>query len=261
MNSVPVLMYHALEESSHPAGSADAGEQRYVLQIEQFSDQMAFLHHEGYRTCLLSELLGIEKWPDKAIMITFDDGHASNLTLALPLLQRYGFKAEFFITTGWLGTPRYLKDEDVTKLHDAGMQIGSHGASHAFLGHLDEIELERELKDSMDILTQLTGKRIVSLSAPGGRVGPGAASIAKKLGYQYIFTSRPGHFSVESTVFSVPRLALHKDSDLGGFASMVHGDRAYLEKMIRRDNLLRLAKKTLGEKGYQVLRKMMLGMS
>lgn len=258
MNGIPVLMYHALETDGFPAGSSDAGEQCYVLQVEQFNKQMAYLEREGFRTFLISELQSLKQWPEKAVLLTFDDGHSSNLTLSLPVLLNYGFKAEFFITTGWLGTPRYLKNEEVKVLHDAGMGIGSHGSSHAFLEHLDGMELEKELRDSRDVLARLTGADIFSLSAPGGRVGADLAATAKKLGYRFVFTSRPGIFRAGGPAFFVPRLALQSCTDLVQFASMVHGDSNYLNKLIRRHHILGLTKKMLGEKGYQLLRKMVL---
>jgi len=129
--SIPVLMYHALEDKAHPAGAKDAGEQRYVLQVSQFREQMEHLHQEGYKTFLLDELQALVDWPVKSVVLTFDDGHESNFTLALPILQEYRFKAEFFITTGWIGTQYFMTEEQIRGLYRAGMGIGSHGVTHA----------------------------------------------------------------------------------------------------------------------------------
>ncbi|CAN5730412.1 polysaccharide deacetylase family protein [soil metagenome] len=48
--------------------------------------------------------------PSRALAITFDDGYADNLTVALPILQRHGLTATFFITTGFVGGGRMWND-------------------------------------------------------------------------------------------------------------------------------------------------------
>ena len=109
-------MYHALEDAARPAGSSDQGEQLYVLQADAFREQMAYLQREKYRALLLEELGGLEALPERPVLITFDDGHVSNHAIALPLLKQYGLKAEFFITTDWIGTERFMSADQVADL-------------------------------------------------------------------------------------------------------------------------------------------------
>ena len=48
--------------------------------------------------------------PPRALSITFDDGYADNHDVALPILQRHGLTACFFIATGFLGGGRMFND-------------------------------------------------------------------------------------------------------------------------------------------------------
>jgi peptidoglycan/xylan/chitin deacetylase (PgdA/CDA1 family) len=48
--------------------------------------------------------------PSRAAAITFDDGYADNHTCALPILQRHGMTATFFIATGFLDGGRMWND-------------------------------------------------------------------------------------------------------------------------------------------------------
>jgi peptidoglycan/xylan/chitin deacetylase (PgdA/CDA1 family) len=48
--------------------------------------------------------------PRRAVSITFDDGYADNLDVALPILKKHGAQATFFIATGYLDGGRMWND-------------------------------------------------------------------------------------------------------------------------------------------------------
>lgn len=50
------------------------------------------------------------KLPPCTACITFDDGYADNATNALPILQKYGISATFFVSTGFLNGGRMWND-------------------------------------------------------------------------------------------------------------------------------------------------------
>ncbi|MCM0083366.1 polysaccharide deacetylase family protein [Geomonas sp. Red32] len=259
MKGIPIFMYHALEDAGHPAGSLDPGEQRYVLEVERFAAQLAFLKSEGFQSFLASDLESLTRVPERAVVLTFDDGHASNLTLTLPLLEKYGFRAEFFVTTDWIGAPRFLSRDGIRSLQAAGMGIGSHGASHAFLSQLKPADLERELRDSREILGDITGASIASLSAPGGRIGPEVAAAAVSLGYRTLFTSLPGLWSTGGSLHELPRLALRNNLDQATFERLALAEEGALRQVSRKEGLLASARKLLGERGYRLVRSVLLG--
>ncbi len=48
--------------------------------------------------------------PPRALSITFDDGYADNAQVAMPILQRHGLTATFFVATGYLDGGRMWND-------------------------------------------------------------------------------------------------------------------------------------------------------
>lgn len=64
--------------------------------------------------------------PGRAVSITFDDGYRDNREIALPLLERYGLTATFYIATGFLDGGRMWNDtviELVRRFSDAELDL------------------------------------------------------------------------------------------------------------------------------------------
>jgi peptidoglycan/xylan/chitin deacetylase (PgdA/CDA1 family) len=54
-----------------------------------------------------------QRLPARPLVITFDDGYADNHEIALPILQRHGLNATFFVATGFLDGGRMWNDSIV----------------------------------------------------------------------------------------------------------------------------------------------------
>lgn len=94
-----VLLYHRVAHLGHdPWGLA--------VTPEHFAGHLEVLARRAH--CLsLPEFLkrrAAGTLPETAIAVTFDDGYADNLEAALPLLERAGIPATFFILTGFIGS-------------------------------------------------------------------------------------------------------------------------------------------------------------
>jgi peptidoglycan/xylan/chitin deacetylase (PgdA/CDA1 family) len=57
--------------------------------------------------------------PPRALAITFDDGYADNRTTALPILERHGLSATFFIATGYLNGGRMWNDTVIESIRNS----------------------------------------------------------------------------------------------------------------------------------------------
>ena len=85
----------------------------------------------------------------KIVMINFDDGYKSQLIYAKPILDKYGFKASFFIVCGKVATqPYWMNWQDIAQLNKDGMDIESHTMTHAHLNKLSTNALTYEIGGS-----------------------------------------------------------------------------------------------------------------
>jgi peptidoglycan/xylan/chitin deacetylase (PgdA/CDA1 family) len=69
---------------------------------------------------VLASIDGAGRLPDRALLITFDDGYADNLLYATPLLRRRGLAAAVFVSSCVLGRRERLWTEDLLWLHKSG---------------------------------------------------------------------------------------------------------------------------------------------
>src|SRR5215813_8632955 len=92
---------------------------------------------------------------NRVVMINFDDGYKSQLIYAKPILDRYGFKASFFLICGRVGThPYWMNWQDIAELKKDGMDIESHTMTHANLIRLSVKALNYEIAGSKQCFTK-----------------------------------------------------------------------------------------------------------
>lgn len=120
---LPVLMYHHVV----PDGQAC---NEMTVTAGRFERDLQWLADNGYHTILPRELAEGRPIPERAVLITFDDGYRSNYTLAYPLLQKYQAKAAIAIMV-WmqdLQADAFLSWDMCREMTASGLvEIGSHG--------------------------------------------------------------------------------------------------------------------------------------
>src|SRR5262245_4406196 len=118
-----VLMYHQI-------GDAPAAERRYAVHAESFREQLAHLAAGGYEVVGIGQALAHPETRRRRVVITFDDGSASDYEVAAPLLAQRGFGATFYVVPGRLGREGSMTEAQVAELSRAGFEIGSHSMTH-----------------------------------------------------------------------------------------------------------------------------------
>jgi peptidoglycan/xylan/chitin deacetylase (PgdA/CDA1 family) len=126
------------------------------------------------------------------VRITFDDGNASDLELALPALRARGLSATFFVVAGRLGEPGFLDASAVRELAAAGMTIGCHGMLHRRWRGLDEGALLEELVDARRVLEDVVRRPVAQAACPFGAYDRRVLRALRRCGYERVFTSDRG---------------------------------------------------------------------
>ena len=103
--------------------------------------------------------------PIKAVIITFDDGMLSQYTYAKPILDKYNFKATFYIICNNVDKENRMNWNNIQTLEEEGHEIGSHSMNHKKLSKLSEEEREYEIIESKRCL-QENGFDVTSFSFP-----------------------------------------------------------------------------------------------
>ncbi len=171
-----ILLYHGVTDE--PRRGVVNYNGKHVV-TSRFEQQLAELARHR-RMVPLAELVGRirEGLPCKRMVaVTFDDGYLNNLECAVPVLQRLGIPATFFLATGYIGTSRWMwQDRLESALHQcrlaeinsellsALVPLGDDEAKTAFLrkvkSHLKTLHWQEAEERALQIAEQL--------GAPGG---------------------------------------------------------------------------------------------
>ncbi|QPK65315.1 polysaccharide deacetylase family protein [Methylomonas sp. LL1] len=222
-NGLIVLMYHAIEDNNiKPTWP-------YAVSLQQFKNQLDLLNDQNWTTIGSDSLSsGITNLPDKAVLITFDDGYANNF-IAFQELAKRNMKASWFVATRDIGqmsswiddnTPSYplLAASQLSEMHAAGMEIGSHTHSHSRLTQLGAEQIDRELRESKTAIETLLNTPVISLAYPYGQYNASVVSAARSAGYRIAFTTHSGFGLVNDDLMQVRRISIMAGDSLSIFA-------------------------------------------
>ncbi len=174
--STLVLNFHGLGE---PPAGLDAAALRYFVTEKVFTDTIHMLN-------------AAERASGRRVRITFDDGNASDITLALPQLIDAGRSATFFVLAGRIGTPGYLCGADLREMEAAGMSIGSHGWNHVDWTRTSGASRHHELRDARSRIEDEIGGRVTEAAPPFGRFDKPLLRDLKREGYERVYSTVHG---------------------------------------------------------------------
>ncbi|MFY9560996.1 MAG: polysaccharide deacetylase family protein [Terriglobales bacterium] len=249
------LMYHELELPGRKLVQSEPGYVRYILPLETFRSQMAWMKKSGYHGLNVSEAV---RYPqDPSVCITFDDGCETDLLVAAPVLREFGFRATFYLTAGHIGTPGYLSADQVRELNALGFEIGCHSMTHPYLSDLSDPGLKREVMEAKLQIEAIVGHPIEHFSCPGGRYDQRTLDTARGAGFRTVANSRFHANTSGTNLYELGRVAVLRDLPLNAFAATCQG--RGLWKRQWQDRTRHAVRLVLGNQVYDRLRAALLG--
>jgi peptidoglycan/xylan/chitin deacetylase (PgdA/CDA1 family) len=171
--------------------------------------------------------------PD-AVLVTIDDGCLSLYTHALPILRAYRVPAVAFVSAGLIGTGTtgadhgepFLAWDELGRLREAGIDVGSHAWSHRSLARATRAEVLDEAGRSRRVLEARLGAPIRSFAYPFGTradFSPETDRLVEEAGYAIAFNSLHGAIRPGMAPVSLPRIKIEGGEGLHFFRLAARG--------------------------------------
>ncbi|MBK1830792.1 polysaccharide deacetylase family protein [Verrucomicrobiaceae bacterium R5-34] len=209
---VTVLGYHDFSPSKKAT--------EMLLPTDKFRKQMEAIRELGLKVISMDDFLawkrGEKSIPDKAVLITIDDGWKSVYTDAYPILKEFGYPFTLFLYTNYVdGGGSALTTAMIKEMQENGCTVGSHSVSHPYPAAVKAERakgsdsftayLKKEFGDSRKILRKKFGSKVSTYAYPGGFFTGEMLPIANESGYEALFTVLPGKVTRATSSFTLPR--------------------------------------------------------
>lgn len=235
---IRVLLYHDI---------APCNELKFAAQLRWLKRSWEFISPTTFASIISNN----EPVHRNYLLLTFDDGFASNRKIAEDILNPMGIQALFFIVSkfaslskkdDWRGfvaknmyphlesknVPAHWRNmswNDINYLLEAGHTIGAHTASHARLAELKLEELSKEIITSADFISQKTGSDIDHFAYTFGDLksfSPAALAVARKR-FKFIYTGLRGNNISSIKPWAIRRDALSASDSFFLLGSILEG--------------------------------------
>ena len=205
----------------------------FCVSVKQFDLQMNWLAENKLAVSFADMekfLAGEKTLSADSVLITVDDGFSSVYSEMLPVLRRWGIPAVAYVSPGLVGkeghTERYMTWDELGKLVESGVVIGSHAWSHRSLGQMTAEEVRDEACRSKETLQERLGIGVTTFAYPYGTRAAYSeltGTILRECGYQTAFTTQHGAVLPGSEAIELPRIKVEGGDPLWMFRQLCQG--------------------------------------
>jgi peptidoglycan/xylan/chitin deacetylase (PgdA/CDA1 family) len=238
---VPILVYHAVC-TDPPDWIAP-----YAVSPAAFRAHLDAVARSGRKPLTVSQYAdartGKLPCPERAVLITVDDGFADFADNALPALAERKMPSTLYVTTGALADcpqesvlPKasMLRRTHLRELEASGVEIGAHSHTHRQFDLLPDREVASELSRSRDLLAHELGHRIRSFAYPHGYWRPRVLPLTEAAGFDSACAVGNVHSSAADQMLALPRLMVRSDTDAATIAAWMNGSQVRVTSRSRR---------------------------
>lgn len=216
-----VLMYHHFIQEGQKYNS-------WMLTDVRLREDLEWLTEHGYTTILPSQLATGDPLPERAVMLTFDDGYRSNYELAYPLLQEYQAKAVISLIVQYTqeDNPGFLTWDMCREMAQSGLvefgshTYSSHDESERGIKRLEgetredyEARIFPDLQASIDLIEENLGAAPVLFAYPNGVKESWAADFIQAH-FAVTVTTRHGQADISKGLYSLKRCNVSMETPL-----------------------------------------------
>lgn len=226
---VVILQYHHVGDDTPRVTSLTAAELRAQLRYLQQNDFQVISLPDA-----VAAIKGDAELPDKAVVLTFDDGWRNVYEEGVPVLREFDMPYTIFINPALMEeTPRlYMTWQQLREVAAEGATIANHSNSHDHMTWRRDGESESQWRQRMmndiegaqELLEDELGDQPRLFAYPYGEYNPALEVILEDLGY-IAFGQHSGPWGVHTPLTAIPRFPAS-----GNYAS-VEGLRAKLSSL------------------------------
>ena len=207
---LPALTFHSLDKKS--SDTSFTPELFDLLLQNTVKSGYTKIYLDKLITCLDSK----KEFPDKSLLITFDDGCHSIFEHAFPVLQRLNMTGIIFLTVNYTKSNALsgrlpsiegrtmLTWSQIKEMHKYGVEFGAHTLTHPDLTKLPYRKIEEEVLTSKSIIEESLGTKVVCFAYPFGKTNDATREIVRG-NFSCAFTDHLGLITTNS-----PRHALNR---------------------------------------------------
>lgn len=179
---VAILAYHHI-------GAPPAGTRNPALWVRPalLRRQLDALDRAGYRAVTLGRLWrawhGRASLPARPIVVSFDDGYASQARAALPALRAHGWPGVLNLQVNRIGARGGLSHAAVQRMIGAGWEIDAHSVTHPDLTRVTRQRLDDEVAGSRRALRAAFGVPAAFFAYPYGHQDARVRAAVRRAGF------------------------------------------------------------------------------